>query len=623
MSFRTRLTSFFLLIVVLPMLAVGVLVFRLIADSEQGKADARASGLATVATSLYGTERSSARADALAIARNLRLLSGPGLRANVSSLAVRAGLVRIAVQADSRTIADVGDRSAVAPGVATVASQHGAPSVSVLVSEVTAARYAQSLTSRGAGVVVRQGSQSLASTLTATPVHALPRRGEVRLGGARYSAVTESFSGFGGAPLTVTVLSSLSATDASAASSRALAAAFIAGFLLLAFSFSGVASRGLQRQVSRFLEAARRLRGGDFSARIPTEGQDEFAALGEEFNNMSTQLAGRLDELSAERARLREVIHRIGQTFASNLDRRALLGLALKTAVDAVDADCGRLSVKSDPDGPLEEAVREGSLTGAEDAAGEAERTAWRTGQLAEVGAEHISVASVRLGPLEREGVTHGVITVTRRGRSFSEDDREVLRSLATQSALALENVELHFQVRRQAVTDELTGLANHGRFYEMFINASEQVRRYQHPLGLIMLDLDNFKSINDTYGHLQGDVVLERVAGVLRESSRDADVPARYGGEELALILPHTDLEGSYAIAERIRTAIGALRIPIAGQQGFVRVTASLGVAASTNGDTDRLIAEADAALYRAKRQGKNRTVSAALGAAKAVGGG
>ena len=130
-----------------------------------------------------------------------------------------------------------------------------------------------------------------------------------------------------------------------------------------------------------------------------------------------------------------------------------------------------------------------------------------------------------------------------------------------------------------------------------------EQVRRYHYPVGLIMLDIDNFKSINDNYGHQQGDVVLKHVARVVRENSREADSPARYGGEEMALILPHTDLEGSAAIAERVRSSIEALRISRLDGQGTLRITASVGVAASSEGFKDGLIADADAALYEAKR--------------------
>jgi diguanylate cyclase (GGDEF)-like protein len=129
------------------------------------------------------------------------------------------------------------------------------------------------------------------------------------------------------------------------------------------------------------------------------------------------------------------------------------------------------------------------------------------------------------------------------------------------------------------------------------------------------MLDIDHFKAVNDTYGHQQGDLVLREVARVLRESSREIDEPARYGGEELAVALPQTDLEGAYQFAERVRTALEALRIPrLDGANGDLRVTASFGAAAipGAGEDTGSLIAAADAALYEAKRAGRNRTVRA-----------
>jgi diguanylate cyclase (GGDEF)-like protein len=139
-----------------------------------------------------------------------------------------------------------------------------------------------------------------------------------------------------------------------------------------------------------------------------------------------------------------------------------------------------------------------------------------------------------------------------------------------------------------------------------------EQVRRYQYPVALIMLDIDDFKAINDSYGHQQGDVVLKHVARVLRDNSRDADSPARSGGEEMALVLPHTDLDGAHAIAERVRGAVEALRISRLDGDGALRITASVGVAAPSEGNKDALIADADAALYEAKRRGKNRTIRA-----------
>ncbi len=611
MSFRTRLTSFFVLIVIVPMIAVGLLAFRLIRDSEQGKADARASGLATAAGSLYETQASLAQADARTIARGLRSTPTVALRARLSALAAQAGLSRITVTRGHAVLADVGAPSAVAPGTARLEGR-GTGSITIAVSTLTAAEFARELTSLpGVRVVIREGGRTLATSPPGGLPDSLPRTGRVKLGGVDYQAVTQSFSGFGRRPIRVSVLSARSATSRSLSSSRVLAVVVIGVLLLLAFGFSLLASRALQGQISRFLEAARRLGAGDFSSTIPTEGRDVFAALGAEFNSMSTQLAHRLEELSNERVRLRESIRRIGQTFASNLDRPALLELALRTALDAVQAERGRVSVRSGPDEPLEEIARIGSLVGSEQPVFDAERAALREGALGEAEGE-MAVLSVALGAGEPGGRGHGLITVARAGQPFSDDDRELMRSLAAQTTMALENVELHYQVRRQAVTDELTELSNHGHFQDLLSAEVEQVRRYHHHVGLIMVDLDNFKAVNDTFGHQQGDTVLRHVARVLKETSRDADSPARYGGEELALILPHTDLEGSFAIAERLRLAIEGLRIPSLNGHGPMRVTASLGVAASAEGNKDQLVADADAALYTAKRLGKNRTVRA-----------
>jgi diguanylate cyclase (GGDEF)-like protein len=631
MSFRTRLTSFFVVIVIAPMIAVGVLAFVLIGSSSQGKANARAYGIKEIANTVYNSASARAELVAQQLAREVALSSATAsghhaaAQAALTRLAAQAGIERVTLEIGQSRLLDVStaDGDAIAPGGATVPASGNRPAATIEVSLLTAADYVSDITTADSAVavVVRQGSRTLASTLPAAGGRRLGGQEDIRLGGTDYRAITVLHPGFGGKPVHVTVLLNLTKTEASVQSDQLEASVIIAAFVLLAFAFSVLASRALQRQLGRFLDAARRLGSGDFSAPVPTEGRDEFAALGEEFNSMSSQLKHRIDELGQERARLRESIRRIGQTFASNLDRPALLELALKTAVDAVQATGGRASISPGAGAPLEESAQVGTVSGFAGPLEQAEQRALTTSTLTEARSGDQFAAAVPLGPAEGERHPRGIISVVRRGRPIDEDDREVLRSLAAQATLALENVDLHYQVQRQAVTDELTGLANHRRFQELLATEMEQVRRYRYPVGLIMLDVDNFKKVNDTYGHPQGDIVLAEVARVVRETSRDADAPARYGGEEMAVILKHTDLEGAHAIAERVRAAVEALEIPLIDKRGTLRVTASFGVAASYEGSKDALIAAADSALYTAKREGKNRTVCADVSAADVIG--
>jgi diguanylate cyclase (GGDEF)-like protein len=203
-----------------------------------------------------------------------------------------------------------------------------------------------------------------------------------------------------------------------------------------------------------------------------------------------------------------------------------------------------------------------------------------------------------------------GAISIARGGEPFSRTEEELLEYLAGQAVVSIENAGLHEAVERQAVTDELTGLANVRAFTQILDMELERSRRFDTPVALVLLDIDDFKVVNDTHGHQQGDEVLAHVACVLRDLSRDLDVPARYGGEELAVVLSQTDADGAALLAERMRAAIESLEVPRVGGRGKVRVTASFGVASVPDSALDRpgLIAAADAALYRAKRAGKNR---------------
>src|SRR6266849_6344263 len=164
-------------------------------------------------------------------------------------------------------------------------------------------------------------------------------------------------------------------------------------------------------------------------------------------------------------------------------------------------------------------------------------------------------------------------------------------------------------ELERLSVTDALTGLYNRLRMMEVLENEVRRSRRLHHHFSVVMADVDLFKRYNDEHGHPAGDVVLKRVATIMREASRDVDFVARYGGEEFLIMMPETELEGATEFAERIRKKLATERLP-AGH-----ITLSLGVSAlPIHGDTpDQLIAEADAALYLAKRASGDRVVAAA----------
>lgn len=165
-------------------------------------------------------------------------------------------------------------------------------------------------------------------------------------------------------------------------------------------------------------------------------------------------------------------------------------------------------------------------------------------------------------------------------------------------------------RTERSAITDALTGLGNRRHFSACLGLEVRRSRRYGLHLSLLMLDLDAFKRLNDSHGHLFGDLVLQRLGRVLRGAVRDADVASRYGGEEFAVILPETDRLGALAVAERIRTRIeqGFAEQPVAGRRA--RLTLSGGIASYPDDATEAagLIDRADQALYLAKRLGKNR---------------
>ena len=624
MSFRNRLTLFFVLIVVVPMVAVAFVLFRLIADNESGKADARLAATKGSAINLYREDYNRANVAAekigsdVALSQALRDGDRQALEARLEELLKQERARRIVIANGSRATADVGSKTAVFPAARDLVGPGNKSYGKLQVSVQEPAIYTGLLSrvTESGAVVQRVGGPVLAGSMKGVDTESIAADGgEVAVGDKRYDGAAFTVPGFLGARDRVAVLAPKAMETDAVRNGRMLAAGILAGFFVLAFTFALLVSRSLQRQIDSFLQAARRLGSGDFTVQVPTQGHDEFAALGEEFNKMSRQLEERLQELNQERGRLQDAMRRIGETFAANLDREGLLEIVVKTAVDGVGADAGRASVRPNASAPLEQVAITGSVDGLEEAVRAAEAKVLETGEPCEASVDDVAALS---HPMRRGDDLHarvsGVVSVARRARPFSVAERELFHYLAEQAAVSIENVGLHETVERQAVTDELTGLFNRRRFQEAMATEVERSKRFGQPVGLVLLDLDDFKAVNDTYGHQQGDLVLREVARVLRETSREIDEPARYGGEELAVVLPGTDLEGAYNLAERVRAGIEELALPLLDGDGVLRVTASFGVATLPGSAEDmrELVAAADEALYRAKRAGKNRTVRA-----------
>jgi diguanylate cyclase (GGDEF)-like protein len=193
------------------------------------------------------------------------------------------------------------------------------------------------------------------------------------------------------------------------------------------------------------------------------------------------------------------------------------------------------------------------------------------------------------------------------RDTPFSPEESELFRIFVLQGEAALKNLELFEEVKSLAIRDGLTGLYNYRHFWELLVHEVEKSRRYLLPLSLLFLDLDNFKVINDTLGHSQGDVVLKTLAAYLQGAVRQADVACRYGGEEFVMLLPQTELAQGMQLAERLRQKISQMTIPL--PQMDLRFTVSIGVAElSADMDAEALVEAADRAMYRAKQSGKNQ---------------
>ena len=311
-------------------------------------------------------------------------------------------------------------------------------------------------------------------------------------------------------PVALAAITPTSSIVAEQQSERTKLVAGLLASLLLIGLVAYVAGRSIVGSLGRLAAAANSIAAGRLHERVQVRGRDEFAAVGRAFNQMAEQLEARLADLEDERQRLRDANARFGDALAATLDPEQLRLVIVQTAVEATGAGGGLLR------------AADGSV---------------------------VRVGDMDAGPgrLELELTTgrrsFGVLLLL--GREFDVEATITAASLAAQAVIALDNARLHRIVERQALVDELTGLANRRQGDETLVAELARVERLGGPVGLILADLDDFKAVNDAHGHPTGDAVLREFAEVLRETVREIDVAVRWGGEEFAVILPGSDVEG------------------------------------------------------------------------------
>ncbi len=213
--------------------------------------------------------------------------------------------------------------------------------------------------------------------------------------------------------------------------------------------------------------------------------------------------------------------------------------------------------------------------------------------------------------PMKFKGNINGLLLLKEKekefGETYTENEKQYLDIIAGFASVAIENAKLY----EMATLDRKTKLYNHGYFQNRLIEEIERAEKYKTDLTLMIMDLDHFKKINDTYGHMKGDEVLIKVAETIKKQVREFDIPARFGGEEFTVILPETTPENGVNVAERLRLAIKNLNFE--SDKGDFKVTVSIGLSNyihSSNMTEDMLIEQADKALYYAKEHGRNQVI-------------
>ena len=386
--------------------------------------------------------------------------------------------------------------------------------------------------------------------------------------------------------------------------------------LVFSIFLAALTYRDTHKPVQAIRGAMKETASGNLDVGLEIRTKDEFETIGQGFNSMVRSIKVREERLAG--------FNRISKVLLEFSDPDLLLSNALSNMAELTGSQIGAIYLYDEDTGVLKPetccGISDAALGKLKKGEGLAGRclAEQKTMTMAGDGGEglFIDTGVVKVTPgglawfcLSFNEKPRGVLLMGSVG-PYAEEKIEHMEQLVNQIAIALDNAIIRKEIEKLSVTDHLTGVFNRRRFSEVLSNEFKASFRYKYDIGVVMIDVDDFKSINDTYGHKQGDIVLSEISKVLKDHTRTTDVWARYGGEEFVGLVTHSNMEGVSILAEKLRKAVEAHQFTgLTGRQ----VTISLGVGFfpfDNVRDVDDIMRIADENLYKAKRNGKNQVV-------------